>query len=131
MKESENLDFLAMDAFTSDAVPMHLLTREAYATYARHMKPEGVLAINISNRYLDLEPIIAEAAKEVGWNGILVYDEGNSEPYYVSNTWVLLSKSSTVFAAPEFQDATVSVLQARKGFRPWTDDYSNIWQILK
>ncbi|HEY2845365.1 MAG TPA: fused MFS/spermidine synthase, partial [Bryobacteraceae bacterium] len=76
MKESENLDFLAMDAFTSDAVPMHLLTHEAYLTYQRHMKPDGVLAINISNRYLDLEPIIAQAAKEMGWTGMLVYDEG-------------------------------------------------------
>jgi spermidine synthase len=131
MQDSENLDFLAMDAFTSDAVPMHLLTREAYATYARHLKPEGVLAINISNRYLDLEPIIAQAAKEMGWSGVVVYDEGNSESYYVSNTWVLLSKSPAIFGHPNFQDASTSALQARNGFRAWTDDYSNIIQILR
>jgi hypothetical protein len=131
MKESENLDFLAMDAFTSDAVPMHLLTREAYATYARHMKPDGILAVNISNRYLDLEPIMAQAAQEMGWTGVIVYDEGNSESYYVSNTWVLLSKSPTVFAHPNFQDGSTSALQPRKGFRTWTDDYSNIIQILR
>jgi len=131
MKDSENLDFLAMDAFTSDAVPMHLLTREAYATYARHMKPDGILAVNISNRYLDLEPIMAQAAQEMGWTGVIVYDEGNSEPYYVSNTWVLLSKSPTVFAHPNFQDGSTSALQPRKGFRTWTDDYSNIIQILR
>ena len=78
MKESENLDFLAMDAFTSDAVhaPAHL---EAY-DLPRHMKPDGILAINISNRYLDLEPIIAQAAKEMGWSGIMVYDEGIPKP---------------------------------------------------
>jgi hypothetical protein len=131
MPDSENLDFLAMDAFTSDAVPMHLLTREAYATYARHMKPDGVLAINISNRYLDLEPIIAQAAKEMGWSGVMVYDEGNSEPYYVSNTWVLLTKAPAIFAHPNFQHANTSVLQPRPGFRAWTDDYSNIIQILR
>lgn len=131
MKDSENLDFLAMDAFTSDAVPMHLLTREAYATYARHMKPDGILAVNISNRYLDLEPIMAQAAQEMGWTGVIVYDEGNSESYYVSNTWVLLSKSPTVFAHPNFQDGSTSALQPRKGFRTWTDDYSNIIQILR
>jgi hypothetical protein len=131
MRESENLDFLAMDAFTSDAVPMHLLTREAYVTYARHMKPDGILAVNISNRYLDLEPIMAQAAQEMGWSGILVYDEGTSEPYYVSNTWVLLSKSPAVFAHPNFQDGSTSSLQPRKGFRTWTDDYSNIIQILR
>ncbi len=131
MKESENLDFLAMDAFTSDAVPMHLLTREAYAVYRRHLKPDGVLAINISNRYLDLEPIIAQAAKEMGWSGIVVYDEGDSEAFYVANTWILLSKSPAIFADPEFQDPNVYALQTRKGFRAWTDDYSNIIQILR
>jgi hypothetical protein len=131
MQTSENLDFLAMDAFTSDAVPMHLLTREAYAVYRRHLKPDGVLAINISNRYLDLEPIIAQAAKEMGWSGVVVYDEGDSESYYVSNTWILLSKSSAVFADPNFQDAYTTALQPRKGFRAWTDDYSNIIQILR
>jgi spermidine synthase len=131
LKDSENLDFLAMDAFTSDAVPMHLLTREAYLTYARHMKPDGILAVNISNRYLDLEPIMAQAAQEMGWSGVVVYDEGNSEPYYVSNTWVLLSKSPAVFSDPTFQDGSTSMLQARKGFRTWTDDYSNIIQILR
>jgi len=131
MQESENLDFLAMDAFTSDAVPMHLLTREAYTTYRRHLKPDGVLAINISNRYLDLEPIIAQAAQEMGWSGVVVYDEGDSESYYVSNTWILLSKSSAVFADPTFQDANTTALHPRKGFRAWTDDYSNIIQILR
>jgi hypothetical protein len=131
MKESENLDFLAMDAFTSDAVPMHLLTREAYAVYQRHLKPDGVLAINISNRYLDLEPIIAQAASEMGWSGALVYDDGSSEQYYVANTWVLLTKSPAIFGHPNFQDASTTALQPRKGFRSWTDDYSNIIQILR
>ena len=131
MQASENLDFLAMDAFTSDAVPMHLLTLEAYATYARHMKPDGILAVNISNRYLDLEPIMAQAAKEMGWSGVVVYDEGTSEPYYVSNTWVLLSKSPAVFAHPDFQDGSTTALQVHQQKRVWTDDYSNILQILR
>jgi len=131
MKESENLDFLAMDAFTSDAVPMHLLTLEAYAVYQRHLKPDGVLAINISNRYLDLEPIIAQAAKEMGMSGILVYDDASSESYYVSNTWVLLTKSPAIFTDPVFQDGSTTALTPSKSLRVWTDDYSNIWQILK
>lgn len=131
MPESENLDFLAMDAFTSDAVPMHLLTLEAYATYSRHLKPDGILAVNISNRYLDLEPIMAQAAKEMGWSGVMVYDEGTSESYYVSNTWVLLSRSPAVFAHPNFQDGSTTALQVRQEKRVWTDDYSNILQILR
>ena len=130
MKESENLDFLAMDAFTSDAVPMHLLTREAYAVYARHLKPDGVLAINISNRYLTLEPIIAQAAKEMGWSGVKIYDDGSAETYYVGNTWVLLTKAPAVFSHPNFQDASASPLQASSSCSAWTDDYTNIAQIL-
>jgi len=131
MPASENLDFLAMDAFTSDAVPMHLLTREAYSLYLRHLKPDGLLAINISNRYLDLEPIVAQAAKEIGWTGVVVYDEGDSEPYYVSNTWIVLAKSPEIFSNATFQDANIYQLQPREGFRLWTDDYSNIIQILR
>ncbi len=131
MAASENLDFLAMDAFTSDAVPMHLLTREAYTTYLRHLKPDGVLAVNVSNRYLDLEPIVAQAAREIGWTGALVYDEGDSQPFYVSNTWILLSKTAEIFSNPTFQEADMHLLAPREGFRLWTDDYSNIIQILK
>ena len=68
----ENLDFLAMDAFSSDAVPIHLLTREAWSTYRRHLKPGGILAINITNRYLNLEPVIARnRVRILGWRGVL------------------------------------------------------------
>jgi hypothetical protein len=61
----------------------------------------------------------------------VVYDEGNSEAYYVSNTWILLSKSPAIFGHSNFQDANTYALQPRKGFRGWTDDYSNIIQILR
>jgi hypothetical protein len=129
--QPQQFDLLALDAFSSDAIPAHLLTKEAFELYLKHMRPDGVIAVHISNRYLDLEPIMAQAAQEMGWTGVVVYDEGNSEPYYVSNTWVLLSKSPAVFAHPNFQDGSTSALQARKGFRTWTDDYSNIIQILR
>ena len=72
----EHLDFLAMDAFSSDAVPVHLLAAEAYRTYLRHLNPNGVLAINISNRYLNLAPVVAEAALANGFSGIIVEDDG-------------------------------------------------------
>ena len=126
----ERLDFLAMDAFTSDAVPVHLLTREAYRTYQRHLKPNGILAINISNRYLDLEPVVAQAASDLGWTGVAVADDGNDEDYYSASTWVLLSRSSHIFDHPNFRNAAMRI-QSRPGFRAWTDDYSNIIQILK
>ena len=127
----EHLDFMAMDAFTSDAVPVHLLTREAYATYARHLNPGGVLAINISNRYLNLEPVVAQAAADLGWTGIAVADEGEDQDYYSYSTWVLLCRSDKIFEHKNFKDASVARIRTKPGFRAWTDDYSNIVQILK
>ncbi len=90
----EHLDFLAMDAFSSDAVPVHLLAAEAYRTYLRHLNPEGVLAINITNRYLDLAPVVAEAAAANGFTGIVVDDVAEEEIYDSPSTWVLLSRDA-------------------------------------
>ncbi len=128
---SENLDFLAMDAFTSDAVPVHLLTKEAYATYARHLKPNGVLAINISNRYLDLAPVVAQAAADLGWSGVAIYDDGGDQEYYYGSTWTLVSRDPAIFKNHNFDSADMEYLKPRAKFRAWTDDYSNIIQILK
>lgn len=129
--EGEKLDFLAMDAFTSDAVPMHLLTEEAFAIYAKHLKPDGVIAINISNRYLDLRPVVSGSAKSAGFSGIMIYDEGNAEPYYVSNTWTLFNRDKNFFAHPNFQGTETTELLPTPGFRSWTDDYSDILHIVE
>ena len=126
---SEQLDFLAMDAFTSDAVPIHLLTREAYQIYLHHLKPDGVLGINISNRYLDLEPVVTKAAEDIGWSGVTVSDDGNLEPFYTSSTWMILSPKQDFFSHPNFQDPSVAPMHGRPEFRAWTDDYSNIVKI--
>ena len=127
----ENLDFLAMDAFSSDAVPVHLLTKEAWTTYQRHLKPAGVLAINITNRYLDLAPVIAQTAADLGWQGVVVDDENLEESFYTVSVWALMSRDARIFDHPDFRDEEVVPLKASPGFRPWTDDYSNIIQILK
>jgi hypothetical protein len=126
---SEQLDFLAMDAFSSDSVPIHLLTREAYQIYLKHLKPDGVLAVNISNRYLDLEPVVSQAAKEIGWTGVTVTDDGSLETFYTSSTWMILSPKPEFFRHPNFQDTEVTSMAIRPGIKPWTDDYSNIAQI--
>ncbi|MBV8845610.1 MAG: fused MFS/spermidine synthase [Bryobacterales bacterium] len=126
---SEQLDFLAMDAFTSDSVPIHLLTREAYQIYVRHLKPDGVLAINISNRYMDLEPVVTKGAQDIGWSGVTVYDDASLEPFYTSSTWMVLSPKREFFNHQYFQDPSVEPMKATPGFRAWTDDYSNIVKI--
>lgn len=131
MKESENLDVLAMDAFSSDSVPIHLLTREAYQLYVRHLKPDGVLVINISNRYLDLEPVVARAAAEIGWHALVIADEGFEQPYYVASTFIVVAHDPAFFKHRFFAGFAGSTAMNPPEFRSWTDDYSNIIQILK
>ncbi len=112
----ERLDFLAMDAFTSDAVPVHLLTKEAYATYSRHLNPGGVLAINISNRYLNLEPVVAQAAAGLGWSGVAIPDDGDEQDYYTYSTWVLVTRQKSFFENHLFRDALASPIRTQPGF---------------
>jgi SAM-dependent methyltransferase len=129
---AEHLDFLAIDAFSSDAVPMHLLTAEAWQTLVRHLNPDGVLAFNITNRYLDLEPVVAEAAAANGFTGVVVDDAGEEEDYYSPSLWIVVSRAPALFDLPNFQDKfAVAKLKRKPGFRGWTDDYSNIVQILQ
>ncbi len=127
----ESLDVLVLDAFSSDAIPVHLLTREAFQIYLRHVKPDAVMALHITNRFLDLEPVVTEAAKEIGWTGMTVTDDGNDENFYSPSSWVVLSRSATIFKHAIFQDGFVDTMRSRTSFRPWTDDYSNLVQILK
>ncbi len=123
---SENLDVLTMDAFSSDAVPVHLLTREAFRVYLRHLKPDGIIIVHISSRYLNMEPIVALAASEIGWSGVTVRDDGDAEAYYVASTWVVLSPHPGFFRHPNFRDGSVSPVQSSPGYHVWTDDYSDL-----
>lgn len=127
----ESLDVLVIDAFSSDSIPIHLLTREAFAVYQRHIKPDGALVIHITNRFLNLEPVVAQAAIEGGWTGKIVSDDGLDQAYYSPSDWVVLSRSATIFRHTSFQDEYVDKLRARANFREWTDDYSNVIQILR
>jgi len=131
---SENLDFLAMDAFSSDAVPMHLLTREAFQLYLRHLKSDGVLAVHISNRYLDLKPVVAQGMADMGWHGRVIEDDGVDQPYYTGTTWVILSPDEKFFDTTYFQGDGSSIIKPllpKPGFQGWTDDFSNIITIIK
>jgi SAM-dependent methyltransferase len=131
------LDILALDAFSSDAVPMHLLTREAFAIYARALQPEGLLLVHISNRYIDLAPVVAAAAKAGGWTALqLDYQpsEAEAERLATASTWIAMSRDAAaidrmVAAAPPgtFWFEVVP----RRGFAGWSDDYATILPLLK
>jgi hypothetical protein len=129
--DSLQLDLLAVDAFSSDAIPVHLLTREALAVYFRHLKTDGILALHISNRYLDLEPVCAGGAEFFKKKAMSVYDEGDDATYLSSSSWVLVTSDTTIFLDKAFDDAFIVPAKSKNGFRAWTDDYSNVVQILK
>jgi len=129
-QEPQQYDLLSVDAFSSDAIPIHLLTREALGLYFHHLKPTGVLALHISNRYLNLEPVCSAGADYYKKYAMTVSDDAGDAPYLSSSTWVLLAADASLFDAPAFSSADMHRAVTPKGFRPWTDDYSNIVQIL-
>jgi len=128
---SQQYDVMAIDAFSSDAIPVHLLTREAFALYFRHLKRTGILAVHVSNRYLDLVPVVSRNARDFGKTAIDVDDQDEGEDYFSNSDWVLVSGEAAIFRDPAFKSSSVQPALYRPTLRPWTDDYSNLFQILK
>jgi len=123
-------DVLAVDAFSSDSIPVHLLTAEAFALYFRHLKPGGILAVHISNRFLDLKPVVKAAAAALGKTARIVEDDSNDARGTYGTTWVLVADSPEAFAAAPLAGA-VEPLESERTIRLWTDDYSDLYGILK
>jgi len=128
---AQNYDILSVDAFSSDAIPIHLLTREALALYFKQLQPDGILALHISNRYLDLAPVCSAGAAYFHKEARTVTDDGEGGSYLNSSTWVLVTSHPQWFDSAAFNGADISPTPLKAGFRPWTDDYSNIVQILR
>ncbi len=128
---SQQYDLMAIDAFTSDAIPVHLLTREAFALYFRHLKPNGILAVHVSNRYLDLVPVVSRNARDLGKTAVDIDDEDEEADYFSDSDWVLVSGDGAIFHDAAFKSSSVQPARFRANLRPWTDDYSNLFQILK
>jgi SAM-dependent methyltransferase len=129
-EQPENYDVLAVDAFSSDSIPVHLLTVEAFRVYFRHLKPGGVLAVHVSNKYLDLKPVVQHAAEALGKRTRVVDTEDEEDEEQVFGaTWVLLTGTPEIFQRPLL--ATATPLQGSGRVRLWTDQYSNLFQILR
>ncbi len=126
----QNYDILAVDAFSSDAIPIHLLTREAFELYFRHLQPGGVLAMHVSNKHLELEPVVDTLARALGKHAVVIDTEDDDDNAVFAATWVLVSGRQSFFQFPLIFKAATPV-RNRPGLRLWTDDYSNLFQILK
>lgn len=125
----QNFDVLAVDAFSGDSIPVHLLTVEAFELYFKHLRPGGVLAVHVSNRYLDLVPVVRGAAEELGKKIVVVENPPDETHEIFASTWVLVSDHELPYKAELFRAGMVTVSQGRNVV--WTDDYSSVWKVLK
>jgi hypothetical protein len=128
-EQPENYDIIVVDAFSSDAIPVHLLTKEAMDLYFRHLKPDGMLCVHISNRYLDLQPVLAGEAKVENKTGRVVETDDDDSQDLFGTTWVVIRNTAAGFDK-SILSRSFDLANARK-IRLWTDDYSNLFQILK
>ncbi len=125
---------LVLDAFTSDAVPSHLLTTEAIRLYFDKLEAHGLVVLNISNRYLDLTPVLAGAVEDLGLSGVVLADAELTRPQIeqgkTASTWVVLARDAADLVPLEHSGVEPIPLARRDGIDAWTDDHSNLLEIL-
>jgi phosphate starvation-inducible membrane PsiE len=125
----QGFNVLVVDAFSGDAIPLHLLTTQALALYRRHLAPGGIIAFHISNRHVDLEPPIALLAKSAGMRAAAITTPANDDRDEFTATWMLLCDNADFFAQPQVSRHAHQPNQI-PGLRPWTDDFSSLLPVL-
>jgi hypothetical protein len=126
----QRFDVLSVDAFSGDAIPVHLLTREAFASYVRVIKRDGVIAFHISNQYLNLAPVVGRIASEAGFQALLVADRPAASGWTLASDWALLTRSASFLQQPAIAAYSTRIVP-NAGPAVWTDQFSNLLQILK
>ncbi|HET8550214.1 MAG TPA: fused MFS/spermidine synthase [Bryobacteraceae bacterium] len=123
----QHFDFLALDAFSGDSIPVHLLTAEAFQTYFRHLKPGGILAVHTSNLYLNLAQVVASACEPLG--KVVRAHASAADPSRQTGVaqWVIVADNAAVFATGDLSRAT----SLPTGVRRWTDQSSNLLEVLR
>ncbi|HJZ97249.1 MAG TPA: fused MFS/spermidine synthase, partial [Candidatus Solibacter sp.] len=124
---AQRFDVLVVDAFSGDAIPMHLLTREAFMLYASHLTGRGVLAVNVSNRYLRLAPVVRQSAAASGMEARVVDTVGDASRLYYQATWVIATRDPAFFASASLRTAQ----PITRPVAPWTDDFSSIYRAVR
>jgi hypothetical protein len=127
---SQQFDVLAVDAFSGDAIPVHLLTKEAFAVYFRHLKPDGILAVHTSNTYLNLTPVVKMLAEDANYAARLIASDEDAPQMISSADWVLVTQNQEFLNKPE-TSAGSQRIAVPPNLRLWTDDYNNLFEILR
>jgi len=126
----QQFDVLVVDAFSGDAIPVHLLTKEAFALYFRHLKANGILAVHTSNTYLDLAPVVKLLAEDANYSARLIASEEDAPALITSADWVLVTRNQRFLNIPETSVGSEGV-SVPSHLRLWTDDYNNLYKILR
>ena len=124
-------DVLAIDAFSSDSIPMHLLTKQCVELYREHLKPDGLLCIHISNRFLDLGGVVAGIAEAVGCQCVFIDSDSDNALGTDRSTWAILTTNEEFLKTPEVTGAILSSDEHNEQKVIWTDDYGSLWQVLQ
>jgi hypothetical protein len=128
--DRQNFDVLVLDTFSSDSIPVHLVTKEAFALYLAHLAPDGVIAAHVTNLHLDLQPVFWQLGQYYRLDIARVEYGGDDRGGYASH-WILLSRNSALLKVDSIHKRTVDLTDYSTDVRLWTDDYSNLFQILK
>jgi hypothetical protein len=127
----QGFDVLVLDAFNADAVPTHLLTREAMALYERHLADGGVIAINVINRYLDLPRVVVPLAEQSGFEVLYVHTPRQPGQLVSEAFWMILTRNRAVLEAPILTSVGVRPGPDWKRVEPWTDDFASLYPLLR
>jgi hypothetical protein len=130
-EHGERYDVLVADAFSGDAVPVHLLTEEAFRLYFRRLAPDGVLAMNISNRLLDLSPVVAGAADALGVDAVIVESDSSKANGWFKALWALLAAKDGPLRSLSFDSPSSRLRPLPQKLILWRDDYSNLFEIFR
>ena len=131
---AHDFDLIAVDAFTGDAIPMHLLTAECAEIYRARLAPGGILAVHISNRSLNLEPVTRGLARYLGWQArmvVIVKDLLDEDQGESNSRWVLLTEKRETFTHSKIRDTLVGWSTSKEPVIVWTDDFASLWPILR
>ena len=126
----QHFNVIVIDAFSGDAIPVHLLTREALALYRRHLQPDGILVFHVSNQYVDLEPVVAATAKDAGLIAMSVHSHGDEQNGLYFANWILVTTNQAFLSQPEVVNNAFPT-HLRADIRLWTDNYSSLFPLLK
>ncbi len=129
--EAQDFDVLVLDVFSSDSIPVHLITKESFALFLKHLTPHGVIVVHISNRHLDLQPVVWQLAREYSLDMVRISRPAREGDDGFPSEWVLLTYDRALLEIPAISSHSQRYDDYHTSVRLWTDDYSNLFQILR